>query len=156
MVYIESMDFFLSDMLANDYDVPREQVTSWTPKAGGAPCNVIAGVARFGIRGALITTIGNDVLGDQLVDLLKGATQRPPFVLIEAIDPFVLVLEVGVMIDYVQRRSEPTRDVYVTRTSQGERSFVGFGNDNKSFSDCFIDPDLLPENAIRVCSLSSI
>ena len=60
------------DMLANDYDVPRKQVKSWTEKAGGAPCNVAAGLAKFGISVSFISALGNDDLGDTLIKTLSG------------------------------------------------------------------------------------
>lgn len=51
--------------------------------------------------------------------------------------------------DDVQRRPEPTRDVYVTRTSQGERQFVGFGQEPDSYADCNIHPDRLPLEKLK-------
>lgn len=49
----------------------------------------------------------------------------------------------------IQRRPEPTRDVYVTRTSQGEREFVGFGQETDSYADCCIDVNLLPMDKLK-------
>lgn len=50
----------------------------------------------------------------------------------------------------VQRTNEPTRDVYVTRKSNGEREFSGFGLPADSYCDCFLTPDKLPEDEIKV------
>ena len=61
-----------TDMLANDYDVPREQVKSWTPKAGGAACNVAAGLAKFGVPISIISAVGRDNLGDDLIATLQS------------------------------------------------------------------------------------
>lgn len=61
-----------ADMLANDFDVPREEVKSWTPKAGGAPLNVATALARLGVNSALVTVLGTDEMGDQLLKLLDG------------------------------------------------------------------------------------
>jgi len=52
-------------------------------------------------------------------------------------------------VDDIQRRPEPTRDVYVTRTSQGERQFVGFGQEPDSYADCNIHPDRLPLEKLK-------
>ena len=54
------------------------------------------------------------------------------------------------MVNEVKRRPEPTRDVYVTRTTDGEREFVGFGRESDQFADCHIDPDTLPSDKIKV------
>ena len=52
----------------------------------------------------------------------------------------------------IQRRPEPTRDVYVTRRSSGEREFVGFGREADEYADCHIDPATLPVEKIQVKS----
>ena len=59
-------------MLANDFDVPRKQVKSWTPKAGGAACNVAAGLAKFGVPISIISAVGRDKLGDDLIATLQS------------------------------------------------------------------------------------
>lgn len=61
-----------ADFLANDFDVPREKVRSWTPKAGGACCNVAAGLAKLGVNVSFYSAIGDDTFGDQLVELLSS------------------------------------------------------------------------------------
>ena len=82
----------------------------------------------------------------------------------------------------MQRRDEPTRDVYVTRDARGDREFAGangnkfrssflwreeqwgpeastahifltlsgFGQPTGSYSDCFLDPALIPYEDIKV------
>lgn len=45
--------------------------------------------------------------------------------------------------------SHPTRDVYVTRTMEGERIFDSFGQDTNTYCDCFISPKLLPKGMIE-------
>ena len=39
-------------------------------RAGGAPANVIWHLGRLGIRGAVVSAVGNDPLGDELLDFL--------------------------------------------------------------------------------------
>lgn len=51
----------------------------------------------------------------------------------------------------VQRVSAPTRDIYVERTKDGDRVFAGFGRPSQEYCDCFLDPDKLPEDIIKVC-----
>eukprot|EP00210_Caulerpa_lentillifera_P002134 g2048.t1 len=134
----------LVDLLANDYDVPRDQVSSWTPKAGGATCNVAAGLAKFGAKVSLISAFGVDELGDQLFELLSGK-----IIIWVLYNYFITLVGLGVNMEGVQRRPEPTRDVYVTRTSQGERQFVGFGQAADAYADCNIDPNKVPIEKIK-------
>ncbi|GMH34220.1 hypothetical protein BSKO_02054 [Bryopsis sp. KO-2023] len=118
----------LFDMLADQFDVPRDKVTSWTPHAGGAPCNVSAALAKLGISVAFASAVGKDDMGDDLLRILKAS---------------------GVDLSDVQRTAEPTRDVYVTRTSGGEREFSGFGLPANQYGDCFLDVDALPIERIQ-------
>ena len=41
-------------------------------RCGGAPANVIYHLERLGIRGAVISAVGNDPAGDELLDFLSG------------------------------------------------------------------------------------
>jgi len=66
-------------MLANDFDVPREKVTSWTPKAGGAPSNVAGCLAKLGVPVILVSALGDDDLGHNLVNYLKSDLNSSPF-----------------------------------------------------------------------------
>jgi fructokinase len=62
-------------------------------RAGGAPCNVACHAARLGDRGAIITRVGEDAAGEELVGFLRGR---------------------GVVTDYVQRDdTRPTGTVSV-------------------------------------------
>lgn len=65
---------------------------------------------------------------------------------------YCCIAESGVELSSVQRTNEPTRDVYVTRKSNGEREFSGFGLPADSYSDCFLAADKLPEDDIKVMS----
>jgi hypothetical protein len=51
-----------------------------------------------------------------------------------------------------------TRDVLVERSLEGDRNFAGFGKAAADeYSDCFIDPDLLPEDKLKVfCPLTVV
>lgn len=55
----------------------------------------------------------------------------------------------GVDVSAVQRRPEPTRDVYVVRDDKGDREFAGFGLSTDSYSDCFLDASSVPLDSIR-------
>ena len=63
-------------------------------RPGGAPCNVACHAARLGDRGVIITRVGRDTAGEELVAFLDG---------------------LGVVTDYVQRdEAKPTGTVSVT------------------------------------------
>lgn len=127
--YVAAIGEALYDCLADQLGKPKEEVTSWTPYPGGAPANVAAGVARLGAGSLFISAIGQDELGDQFVALLQ---------------------ERGVDTSAVQRVIQPTRDVLVTRTEDGDRVFAGFGKAHThEYGDCFLDPAALPVDKIK-------
>lgn len=51
-------------------------------------------------------------------------------------------------VKFIQRVEQPTRDVLVTRTLDGDREFSGFGQSTETYADCFLDSAQLPEEAI--------
>lgn len=68
---------------------------------GGAPCNVAYHAARLGERGVIVTRVGADAAGDELVGFLRDR---------------------GIATDYVQRdRRRPTGTVRVTGTAREPR-----------------------------------
>lgn len=114
----------LYDFLADQPGVPLEQVTSWTPYPGGAPANVACGLAKLGTPAGFVGCVGQDALGNGLVELLQS---------------------IGVDITGVQRHpTAPTRAVYVVRSLAGDRTFAGFGDRNTTeFADTYLQPDQL-------------
>lgn len=101
------------------------------PYPGGAPANVVTCTSRLGVRSVLLGMLGTDQLGDDFVNLLK---------------------ERNVETKYLQRTPDhPTRDVLVTRTADGERTFAGFGKArSEEYADCFVDAEALPADEIKV------
>mmetsp|Transcript_4593 Transcript_4593/g.11797 ORF Transcript_4593/g.11797 Transcript_4593/m.11797 type:complete len:412 (-) Transcript_4593:102-1337(-) len=119
----------LFDCLAADDQMGklRADVESWTPFPGGAPANVATALSQLGVKCTFFTALGKDEFGDQLVALLE---------------------ERGVDLSGVQRVEQPTRDVYVERSINGDRNFAGFGAPADSYADCFIDSAKLPMELI--------
>lgn len=115
----------LYDFLADQPGLSLEQVQSWTPYPGGAPANVACGLAKLGTPSGFIGCVGQDNLGEDLVKLLQTT---------------------GVDTQGVQRHpTAPTRSVYVTRSTSGERHFAGFGDhDTAAFADTHLQADRLP------------
>lgn len=127
-VRVVSVGEGLFDLIADQKGLPRDKVQSWTPYPGGAPANVATCLGKFGVPVAIISALGKDERGDQLVSLLQAC---------------------NVDIAGVQRRTEPTRDIYATRDLKGDREFCGFGLATEKYSDCFLDGDHLPVDLIK-------
>ena len=115
----------LWDCLADQVATSVDQVASWTLYAGGAPANVACALAKLGTSSGFIGCIGEDRLGEQLVELLQ---------------------EAGVDRTGVQRHaSHSTRKVDVLRNEAGDRQFAGFGGrDASDFADAFLQANLIP------------
>lgn len=116
----------LFDYLADELGKPISEVTSWTSYPGGAPANVACALAKLGTPAAFIGCVGKDKQGQELVSLLKS---------------------IGVDISGVQyHENKPTRQVYVTRTKEGDRQFAGFGDKTSDqFADAYLQAHLLPK-----------
>ena len=115
----------LFDYLADDLGKSVSEVTSWTAYPGGAPANVASALAKLGTPSAFIGCVGRDNPGQELVSLLQS---------------------IGVDISGIQYTDEaPTRGVYVTRSSSGDRTFAGFGRQAADrFADAYLQAALLP------------
>ena len=116
----------LFDYLADDLGKSVSEVRSWTPYPGGAPGNVASALTKLGTPSAFIGCVGRDDAGKQLVSLLES---------------------IGVDLSGVQYTNQfPTRGVYVTRSSSGDRTFAGFGKQPADrFADAYLQAELLPK-----------
>jgi fructokinase len=119
--------------LAKEKGVPREKVKSWMPFPGGAPANVATCLAKLGQRTSFVSALGRDERGEELMQLLS---------------------ESGVDTSAVQRVDAPTRDVYVERTTTGDRVFAGFGMPTEQYCDCFLDATAFPDDLMSVSKCS--
>ncbi len=128
----------LIDLLANQLGVPLAEVTSWTPYPGGAPTNVASGLVKLGTPTALIGCLGNDEVGTNLSNLLT---------------------EIGVDLAGLQHHpTAPTRQIYVTRASDGDRTFAGFIDNipTERFADAFLAANRLDESLFANAQLLAI
>jgi fructokinase len=112
----------LFDLLADRAGQPLEKVESWTAYPGGAPANVACSLVKLGTSAGFVGCVGEDEPGESLVKLLA---------------------EVGVDCQGVQRHeTAPTRQVYVVRSLDGDRSFAGFGDrDKDEFADTYLSAE---------------
>lgn len=117
----------LFDCLADQMGLKLEEVKSWTPYPGGAPANVACALVKLGTAAGFIGAVGEDEPGKTLVQLLK---------------------DIGVDTTGVQRHpTAPTRQVYVVRDLNGDRSFAGFGKyDTSEFADTRLQAKQIPES----------
>lgn len=119
----------LFDCLADQKGVRKEEVTSWTACAGGAPANVACALAQLGTQVCFIGNLGKDDYGNKMADLLASR---------------------GIDLSGLERTDHLTRDVLVERSLEGDRTFAGFGKaEANEYADCFIDEDKLPEEKLK-------
>ncbi|MDJ0620312.1 MAG: carbohydrate kinase [Calothrix sp. MO_192.B10] len=124
----------LFDCLANQLGRRLEDVESWTPYPGGAPANVACALVKLGTAAGFIGALGVDEPGNSLIQVLQ---------------------DVGVDITGVQRHpTAPTRQVYVVRDLDGDRSFAGFGKyDTTEFADTRLQAEELPQSLFQDADL---
>jgi len=123
MPQVLSLGEILIDQIADDIGVAYEQVRSWQSYVGGAPANVACALAKLGTPVGFISCVGADQ--EQLPRLLQTS---------------------GVDITGLQiHPTAPTRQVYVTRSMDGDRTFVKFsGDDQTIFADTLLSASLIP------------
>jgi len=114
----------LVDRLA-DRPGPLATVATWTDFPGGAPANVACALRKLGVTAGFVGCLGSDPVGARAIAPLR---------------------EAGVDLRGLQQHpTAPTRQVYVTRTPDGDRAFAGFGGlPPECFADAHLDADRLP------------
>jgi 5-dehydro-2-deoxygluconokinase len=59
------------DLYANDIGAPFEQIRSFAAYVGGSPTNIAVAARRLGLRTALLTAVGDDLVGDFILHFLQ-------------------------------------------------------------------------------------
>lgn len=59
------------DLYSNDIGAPFEQIGSFAALVGGSPLNIAVGAARLGLRTSLLTAVGEDKVGDFILEFLR-------------------------------------------------------------------------------------
>ena len=125
----------LFDCLADDLGQSLNQVKSWTAYPGGAPANIACALIKLGTSSAFIGCVGQDSLGESLIELLQTE---------------------GVNVSGVQRNSQfPTRQVYVLRQANGDRNFAGFSSSHSSQPSAFADAYLQAQHLSELLFLEA-
>ena len=72
------------DLYAHEVGVPITRVASFDAYVGGCPTNIAVGVRRLGLKSSLLTAVGDDQVGDFVLNFLESeqvdvsATPRKP------------------------------------------------------------------------------
>jgi 5-dehydro-2-deoxygluconokinase len=59
------------DLYANDIGAPFPEIKSFAAYVGGCPTNISVGTRRLGLRSALLTAVGEDPVGDFILNFLE-------------------------------------------------------------------------------------
>lgn len=59
------------DLYSNDVGAPFVDIQSFAAYVGGSPTNIAVGTCRLGLRSALLTAVGEDLVGDFIVNFLN-------------------------------------------------------------------------------------
>jgi 5-dehydro-2-deoxygluconokinase len=68
------------DLYAHEIGVPMTEVKSFDAYVGGCPTNVSVGTRRLGLRAALLTAVGEDQVGDFVLNFLEQETVETRYV----------------------------------------------------------------------------
>ena len=59
------------DLYANEIGAPFTEIKSFAAYVGGCPTNISVGTRRLGLRAALLTAVGEDLVGDFILSFLE-------------------------------------------------------------------------------------
>lgn len=60
------------DLYSNDVGAPFTQINSFAAYVGGSPTNIAVGARRLGMKTALLTAVGEDPVGDFILNFLEN------------------------------------------------------------------------------------
>jgi 5-dehydro-2-deoxygluconokinase len=60
------------DLYGEQIGAPLHEVQSFAKYVGGCPANIAVGTARLGLRSAMLTRVGDDGLGQFVIEFLRG------------------------------------------------------------------------------------
>jgi len=68
------------DLYSNDSGAPFEEIKSFGAFVGGSPTNIAVGAVRLGLRTALLTALGEDPVGDFILQFLSKEGVETQFI----------------------------------------------------------------------------
>jgi len=60
------------DLYSNDVGSPFVEITNFAAYVGGSPTNIAVGAQRLNVKTALLTAVGNDPVGDFILNFLNN------------------------------------------------------------------------------------
>ena len=131
------------DLYSNDIGAPFVEIRSFSAFVGGSPTNIAVGARRLGLRTALLTGVGEDLVGDFVLHFLEqegvdtayiprkaGARTSAVLLGIEPPDHFPLVF-------YRDNAADIQLDIEdVRRAPIGEARAFQFGGNNLTQEPC--------------------
>src|SRR5882724_8845659 len=60
------------DLYSNDVGTPFVNISSFAAYVGGSPLNICVGARRLGLNSTLLTAVGNDPVGDFILNFLNA------------------------------------------------------------------------------------
>ena len=70
------------DLYANEIGAPFEEIKSFGAFVGGSPTNISVGATRLGLKSALLTGIGEDPVGDVILNFLTKEGVESAFIVL--------------------------------------------------------------------------
>ncbi len=68
------------DLYANEVGVPFVEIENFAAYVGGSPTNIAVGACRLGLRTALLTAVGEDPVGDFILEFLNHEGVETKFI----------------------------------------------------------------------------
>ncbi len=68
------------DLYSDDIGAPFVEITRFAAFVGGSPTNISVGARRLGLRSALLTAVGEDLVGDFILNFLKREGVETQFI----------------------------------------------------------------------------
>ncbi len=116
----------LVDLVATTSGIPLKNATEFKKAAGGAPANVVAGLAKLGTSSGFIGKVGDDAFGHFLYDTLN---------------------ELGVDTSHILFSSEArTALAFVSLRADGEREFMFYRHPS---ADMLLSPEEVDSSYLR-------
>ncbi|WP_242092988.1 carbohydrate kinase family protein [Aestuariivivens sediminicola] len=124
---IISVGEVLIDFIGHQQGVQINHTRDYHRYLGGSPANVAMNMARLGLKPVLVSTVGDDGLGEYIFQRLS---------------------EVGVITDYIKKISDkPTSVIFVSRTD-GTPDFIPFRKADRCIYEDQITTEILKKTKI--------
>jgi sugar/nucleoside kinase (ribokinase family) len=115
----------LADIISSDYVERLSEVKGFEMHAGGSPANVCANLKWLGINSALISCVGQDTIGDFLIDKIRSS---------------------GLSTDQIHRSKQFPTSIVIVGRSRGTPDFIAYRSADAHLPE--IDKNLINQTGI--------